>query len=100
MPFLKNPHLNLTTSRIETERCILLPFSTDGRVDIHELTEEFCKANKNLYVSPFLPTYEQEFEFIQKSEEKIKAGQEFENFVLGKDTNRLIGAAGLRILET
>ena len=33
MSFLRNPHLDLTTSRIETDRCVLVPFSTDGRED-------------------------------------------------------------------
>ena len=84
MPFLSNPHLDLTTSRIETERCVLVPFSTDGRVDIRELAEEFCRANKDLYVSPFLPTYEQEFEFIRMQEEAIRNGEVFENFILDK----------------
>ena len=56
MTFLLNPHLDLTTSRIETLRCVLVPFSTDGRVDIHELQREFAKANKNLYVVPIIRT--------------------------------------------
>lgn len=95
MSFLLNPHLDLTTSRIETERCILVPFSTDGRVDIRELAEEFCKANKDLYVSPFLPTYEQEFEFIKSQEEAIRNREVFENFILDKWTNRFIGCVWL-----
>ena len=92
MSFLLNPHLDLTTSRIETARCVLVPFSTDGRVDVHELQEEFCKANKNLWVSSIFPTYEQEVEYVRASEEKISRGEEFENFILDKKTNRLIGA--------
>ena len=72
IPFLTDPHLSLTTSRIETSRCLLVPFSLDGRVDIRELRDEFCQANKNLYVSPNLPTYEEEFEYVQKAEEKIE----------------------------
>lgn len=67
MTFLLNPHLDLTTQIIETPRCLIVPFSTDGRVDIRELTEEFCKANKDLLVSPFLPTYEQELDFVEQS---------------------------------
>jgi hypothetical protein len=100
MFFLKNPHLDLTTSRIETARCLLVPFSTDGRVDIHELQEEFCRANKNLYVSSILPTYEQEVDYVRASEEKIARGEEFENFILDKRNNALIGAGGLRLLES
>lgn len=72
MAFLKNPHLDLTKQIIETPRCILVPFSLDGRVDMQELTEEFCKANKDLFVNPFLPNYEQEIKFIEKTEGSIK----------------------------
>ena len=71
MTFLRNTCLDLTTSRIETARCVLVPFSTDGRVDIHELQVEFSKANKNLYVVPTLPTYEEELEYVRKAEENI-----------------------------
>jgi hypothetical protein len=72
MPFLSHPHLSLSDSRIETSRCVLVPFSLDGRVDIRELQEEFCRANKDLYVSPYLPSYEEEVAFIAQSEEKIR----------------------------
>lgn len=71
MLFLLSPHLDLTTSRIETERCILVPFSTDGRVDIYELQKEFCLANKDLYVALYLPNYDEELEYVRASEEKI-----------------------------
>lgn len=98
--FLQDPHLDLTTSRIETDRCVLVPFSTDGRVDIRELQEEFCRANKNLYVSSILPTYEQEMDYVRASEEKIARGEEFENFILDKSSNSLVGAGGLRLLES
>lgn len=100
MSFLRNSNLDLTISRIETDRCILIPFSIDGRVDIRELADEFCRANKDLYVSPFLPTYEQELEFVRASDEKIASGEEFENFILDKRNNALIGAAGLRLLKS
>ena len=100
MPFLKNPYSDLTTSRIETLRCILVPFSTDGRVDIHELQREFAKANKNLYVVPIIPTYEEELEYVRKAEEKIARWEEFENFILEKDANRLLGCGWLRVLES
>lgn len=72
MIFLSNPHLDLTKQIIETPRCILVPFSLDGCVDIHELATEFCKANKGLFVSPFLPTYEQELDFVEQSIEAMK----------------------------
>lgn len=99
MNFLKNPYLDLTKQIIETPRCIIVPFSSDGRVDIRELAVEFCKANKDLFVSPFLPTYEQELDFVEQSIEDMKRWEIFENFILEKWTNRLIGAIGLRSPE-
>jgi hypothetical protein len=92
MFFLRTPHLNLATSCIETSRCVLVPFSTDGRVDIRELHEEFCRANKNLYIAPHLPTYEEEAEWLADMEKKIQARELFENFILEKDSHRLLGA--------
>ncbi len=100
MLFLLSPHLDLTTSRIETERCILVPFSTDGRVDIYELQKEFCLANKDLYVALYLPNYDEELEYVRASEEKIAMWEEFENFILEKWTSQLIGAWWLRVLES
>ncbi len=86
MNFLRNSHLDLTTSRIETTRCLIIPFSLDGRVDIRELQEEFCKANKNLWVSPFLPSYEEEVVWLTRVEEEMRNRELFENFILEKDT--------------
>jgi hypothetical protein len=89
MSFLRNPHLDLTNSRIETERCVLVPFSLDGRVDIRELQEEYCRANKTFLVRNTL-TYEQELEFVRLSEENITRGEEFQNFILEKSTNTFL----------
>jgi RimJ/RimL family protein N-acetyltransferase len=100
MPFLRNPHLDLTTSRIETARCMLVPFSTDGRVDIRELQEEFCLANKNFWVAPILPDYDAEYEYVRSSEIKMQKWEEFENFILDKRTQELIWAGGIRVLES
>lgn len=99
MPFLRNPHLDLTTSRIETERCILVPFSTDGRVDIRELQLEFCKVNKDLYVGPHLPNYAEEMSFVEEVMRDMLNGETFENFILEKTTGKLIGCAGLNRAE-
>lgn len=84
MSFLRNPHLDLTLQKIETPRCLIVPFSTDGRVDIHELTREFCLANKNLWVAPILPSYEEELEFVMGCIEQMKRGEVFENYILEK----------------
>lgn len=99
MSFLRNPHLDLTTSRIETTRCMIVPFSTDGLVDIRELQEEFCKANKNLCIAPVLPSYEEEMEFVTNMTELVSRWEVFENFILEKWTNRLIGAIALNTPE-
>lgn len=95
MTFLTNPHLDLTTSRIETERCILVPFSTDGRIDIRELQLEFCKANKDHYVWPYLPNYAEEMMFVEEVMRGMANGETFENFILDKLTNRFIGCVWL-----
>lgn len=100
MPLLSNPHLDLTTSRIETERCLLVPVSLDAGVDIEELTSLFAKVNKNLWVAPHIPSFKEEENWVRDTATLIARGQEFENFILGKDTRRLIGCAGLRILES
>lgn len=97
--FLKNPHLDLLWEKIETERCMIVPFSVDGILDMHEVQREFCKANKNLFINPFLPTYEEEYEFIKNIAEGMKTGQSFENFIIEKWTHRLIGAVGLNSPE-
>jgi hypothetical protein len=72
MSFLRNPHLDLTTIHIETPRCVLVPFSIDGRVDIRELQEEFCRMNQDYSVSQFLPTYEEELKFVEESVDAMK----------------------------
>lgn len=72
MPFLRNPHLDLTQSKIETDRCVIVPFSLDGRVDIRELQEEFCRMNQDHSVSQFLPTYEEELKFVEESIDAMK----------------------------
>jgi [ribosomal protein S5]-alanine N-acetyltransferase len=51
-------------------------------------------------VSPELPTYEQELLFVKNSEAKIRWGEEFENFILEKTTNRLLWAWGFRVLKS
>jgi hypothetical protein len=71
MYLISSIHQDLPTLRLETPRCVLVPFSLDGRVDIRELQLEFSKANKNLYVAPKIPTYDEEVEYVRKSEEKI-----------------------------
>lgn len=100
MSFLLDSHIDFINSHIETKRCFLLPFSTDGRVDIRELQEEFCKANRNHWVNPLLPSYHEEYNYVKVSEEKAARWEGFENFIIDKRNNTLIWAGGLRILES
>jgi RimJ/RimL family protein N-acetyltransferase len=95
MPFVSHPHLDLTASRIETPRLVLLPFSLDGLVRIEELRDQFCLINQDHFVSQFLPTYEEEKIYVAKMVEQIRAGELFENCVFDKNTMRFIGCAGL-----
>jgi ribosomal-protein-alanine N-acetyltransferase len=95
MTFLSNPHLDLTKQIIETPRCILVPFSLDGRVDIRELATEFCKANKDLFIGPYLPNYEQEIAYVKEVIQDIETRKTFETFILERWTNQLIGCVGL-----
>jgi hypothetical protein len=88
--WLINPHLDLTNIRLETDRCIIVPFSSDGRVDIYELWEEFCRVNKNYTVGPLMPTYEQEVGFISQIEQGIAHREYLECFILEKNTKKLI----------
>lgn len=69
-------------------------------MDIQELQVEFSKANRDLYVVPKTPTYEEELEYVRKAEEKIGKWEDFENFILSKDEGRLLGCGGLRLLES
>lgn len=95
MPFFSTPHIDLIHEHIDTPRCFLLPFSVDGRVDIRELAEEFCKANKDHYVSDFHPTYEEEIDFVLSIVEGMKRGELFENFIFDRESLKFIGCAGL-----
>lgn len=95
MSFLLNPHLDLTQSKIETERCIIVPLSIAGWVDVRELHEEFCRVNKDLYVTPFLPTYEEEIAWLTEVEKHIMNRELFENFIIEKETLRLVGCIWL-----
>lgn len=95
MTFLQSPHLDLATVRIETARCVLVPFSTDGRVNLHELQEEFCKANYNLFIWPKMPSYEQEVDYVDGVARDMKERKIIEFFILQKGTGRLMGCIGL-----
>lgn len=99
MTFLRNPHLDLTQVRIETARCVLVPFSTDGRVDLHELQEAFCEANYNLFIGPKMPSYEQEVEYVKGVMRDMTEGKVLELFILNRETGKFLGCIGLSRME-
>lgn len=95
MFFLKDPYLDLMHQYIETDRCIVVPFSLGSVVDISEYTREFCKANKDLWINKELPTFDEEIDYIKKVMKSMGNSERFENFIIQKDTGELIGAVGL-----
>jgi hypothetical protein len=99
MLLLKDPYLDLIHQYIETERCVIVPFSTDGIVDIKELTREFCKANKNYWISKTLPDYEEELELVKTIIIAMGNNEVFENFIIHKDSGELVGAICLNAPE-
>lgn len=91
MLLLKNPYLDLIHQYIETERCVIVPFSTDGIVDIKDHNREFNLANKNLWISKNLRDMGDEMEFIKTRMISMGNNEVFENFVLQKESGELIG---------
>lgn len=91
MFWLKDPHLDLTKESIETARCILLPFSKQSGAFIKEVREEFLLANRNLWISPFTPTFEEEARFFEEMIEKIENREIFECYIFDKITKEFLG---------
>jgi hypothetical protein len=90
MSFLSNTHLDLTTSCIENERCILIPYMLRNIPDIHELMYEFYRATEDLSDSSTLPDYDGEKRAIKRVEDGIKNSQLFELLILEKTTGNLL----------
>ncbi len=99
MFFLKNPHLDLTKESIETTRCLLLPFSKKSWEFIEKVREEFLLANRNLWISPFTPTFEEEARFFDDMIEKIENREVFECYIFDKLTKEFLGCAWLNSPE-
>lgn len=98
-PYLKNPEINLENVVIETPRCRIEPFRIEW-IDFQDLTEAFCEANENLYVSEHLPTIEQEQSFITGTITSRRSGKAFECFVFEKWSNHIIGAIGINSIDS
>lgn len=99
MLLLKNPYLDLIHQYIETERCVIVPFSTDGIVDIKDHNREFNLANKNLWISKNLRDMDDEMAFVKTRMISMGNNEVFENFVLQKESGELIGWIGLNTPE-
>ncbi|MDD2917070.1 MAG: GNAT family N-acetyltransferase [Candidatus Gracilibacteria bacterium] len=98
-PYLKNPEMDIETVVIETPRCTIEPFRIEG-IDFTDLTGAFCGANEHLYISPYLPTVEQEYEYMHSVIENRKSGKAFECFIFDKVTGTLMGSVGISDLDT
>lgn len=97
--FLKNPETDLENIIIETPRCIIEPFRMEW-IDFEDLTQAFCWANENLYISPNLPTSEEEREFIISTIENRRNSKAFECFIFDKVSNILLGSVWISDLDT
>lgn len=98
-PFLKNPNLNVLDIVIDTPRCTLKVFHMEW-VDFNKLTHDFCAANKDLYVSQYLPNVDEEKVFIQEVIEKIDHWEAIEFFIYDKKSGDIIGCCGINSLHT
>lgn len=86
MLLFKDPYLDLIHQYIETDRCVIVPFSTDGIVDIKDLNKEFNKANKNLWITSALRDMEDESEFVKMKIISMGNNEIFENFIIQKES--------------
>ncbi len=96
--YLTNPEINLETIIVDTPRCTIEPFRIEW-IDFEDFTQAFCRANENLYISPFLPSIEQEREYITSAIECRRNSQSFECFIFDKESKELIGSIGISDLE-
>lgn len=99
MLLFKDPYLDLIHQYIETDRCVIVPFSTDGIVDIKDLNKEFNKANKNLWITSALRDMEDESEFVKMKIISMGNNEIFENFIIQKESWELIGCIWLNTPE-
>lgn len=95
--YLKHPIQQLSSTILETERCTLKTYHTEG-VDFESLTRNFCEANKDKYVSQLIPTVEQEKEFIEGAVERVHAWEELGFFIYEKWKSEIVGCCGMNAL--
>ncbi len=99
MLLLKNPYLDLIHQYIETERCIIVPFSTNGLIDIKEYYREFNKANKDGWLTDVEIDPYDELEITKKNIITMGNNERFDNFILNKETGDLLGGISLNTPE-
>ncbi len=96
---LRNPDIILKNEEIITERLLLSPFALH-KVNVLEVWQEFCMANRNLFIAPENPeTIEQEISFLKLFERKNELHEAFQLFIFEKANHRFIGCIGIRVLE-
>ncbi len=86
MILLKDPYLDLVHQYIETDRCIIVPFSLEGIVNIEEITHEFRLANKNKWINQMDPDIDEEVEYIKRTMNAMGNSELFENFIFHKES--------------
>lgn len=95
MHWLRDPHLDLPQSRIETDRCVIVPFSLD-LVRVEDIWAAYCQANRHHFVSPHTPeTPEDEEKFLSSVRVSIERREVFENFIFEKESRQFLGCIGL-----
>lgn len=99
MLLLKDPYLELLHQYIETDRCIIVPYSTDGIVNLKDLNREFNKVNKKLWITDSLRDPVDEIEYIKTKIISMGNGEVFENFIIHKETWELLWCIWLNTPE-
>lgn len=97
--FLRNNELDLDNVIIESPRCIIKPFHIEW-TDFEDLSSAFCGANENLFISEYLPSAEQERDYIWYCIEKRSKGKAIEFFVYDKKSNILIGSVWINEIDS
>ena len=89
---LKNPYLDLAYQYIETQRCIVVPFSLDSIVDIKEFAWELNKANKNSWIDTKHFNYKETIVFVKSILISMGNAEEFYNFIIDRETGKFLWA--------
>jgi len=97
--YLTNPEIDLESLIIDTPRTTIEPFRIEW-IDFEDLTKAFCEANENLYISPFLPSVEEERDFIASTIENRQNNKALECYVFNAISKELIGSVGISDLDT